>query len=62
MHRFSGVMMQTGFNSSESALSYELSYSEDGLEWFNYDQVSQAVVLKTLGWISQRVRTSLISS
>ncbi|XP_071810293.1 uncharacterized protein [Asterias amurensis] len=39
MHRFSGVMMQTGFNSSESALSYELSYSEDGLEWFNYDQV-----------------------
>ena len=53
--------MQTGFNSCESVLSYKLSYSEDGLEWFNYDQVSQAAVLKTLDTFSKMSKTSIIT-
>ena len=40
MYRFSGVAMQKGFNSSEYVTSYELSYSEDGIVWHDYDDVS----------------------
>ncbi|XP_022105332.1 uncharacterized protein LOC110987161 [Acanthaster planci] len=38
LHRFSGVRMQKGFNDSSCVMSYQLSYSVDGIVWFDYDQ------------------------